>query len=62
MYRKCKRGGEDMYDALDVHGGSTGIPTWMTELRWKDLRITDRPNVPLQILERLSMLLFRAKN
>ena len=46
-----------MYDTLDVHGGSTAIPTWMTEPHWKDLRITDQPKVPLQILQKLHALL-----
>ena len=57
VYRRCKRGGQAMYDALDVHGGSTGIPAWMTESRWKELRVGDRPSVSLQILQELRALL-----
>ena len=57
VYRKRKRGGQEMYDSLDMHGGSTGIPTWMTEPHWKELRITDQPQIPLKIFQKLHALL-----
>ena len=35
---------------MDVLGGSTGIPVWMTEARWKELHLAEHPNVPLSVL------------
>jgi hypothetical protein len=57
VFRKRKRGGQELYDAVDVWGGSTGIPVWMTEARWKDLRVTEQPCVPLSVLQNLRTLL-----
>jgi len=50
-----------MYDALDVHGGSTGIPVWMTEPQWKKLLIAKQVKIPLNFLKELSMLLASQK-
>lgn len=50
-------GGQELCDALDVHGSRSGIPVWMTEARWKELRITERPSVPLIVLKNLRALL-----
>ena len=51
-----------MYDALDVYGGSTGIPTWMTEPHWKNLTIAKRVKIPVNFLKELSMLLASQKS
>jgi hypothetical protein len=57
VFRKLKRGGQEMYDALDVHGSCSGIPVWMTQPHWKDLGLAEGPHVPLIVLRNLRALL-----
>jgi len=46
-----------MYEVLDVHGGHSGIPAWMTEPRWRGLQIASRPRVSRAVLNSLRGLL-----
>ena len=55
--RQWKRHGQEQYETVDVHGSSSGIPVWMTEAGWRDLRVAERPKVPLVVLENLRALL-----
>ena len=57
VFRKLKRGGQEMYDAVDIHGSCSGIPVWMTKAHWKELRLANRPQVPLLVLQNLRALL-----
>lgn len=57
VLRRRKHWGEDMYDVVDVHGGHGGIPAWMTEPRWRELRIASRPRVAREVLHAIRGLL-----
>src|SRR2546428_9183185 len=57
LLRRHKRWGQEMYGVLDVHGGHSGIPAWMTEPRWRGLQIASRPRVPRAVLNSLPRLL-----
>gem|GEM_PF-3832074 len=46
-----------MYDTIDVHGGSVGVPVWMTEHRWRSLRVIERAILPVEALRELRELL-----
>jgi hypothetical protein len=46
-----------MYEVLDVHGGHSGIPVWMTEPRWRGLQIASQPRVSRAVLNSLRGLL-----
>ena len=51
-----------MYDAVDVHGGCSGIPAWMSQPHWKELRLAHSPHVPLIVLRNLRALLDRLRS
>lgn len=57
VLRQRKHWGEDMYDVIDVHGGHSGLPVWMTEPRWRELRIASRPRVTREVLHSIRGLL-----
>jgi hypothetical protein len=51
-----------MYDVIDVHGGSAGVPVWMTEPRWRNLRVVERAILPVEALRELRELLLSQKS
>jgi hypothetical protein len=51
-----------MYDTIDVHGGSVGVPVWMTERRWRSLRVIERAILPVEVLRALRELLLSQKS
>ena len=57
VFRRRKRGGQEMHEVLDVHGGHSGIPVWMTEPRWRELQIASRPRVSRTVLHSLRGLI-----
>ena len=62
VHRQRKRGGQEMYDTIDVHGGSAGVPVWMTEPRWRNLRVVERAILPVEVLRELKKLLLSQKS
>jgi hypothetical protein len=48
VHRRRKQGGQEMYDTIDVHGGGAGVPVWMTEPRWRNLRVVRRAILPVE--------------
>ena len=62
VHRRRKRGGQEMYDTIDVHGGSAGVPVWMTEPRWRNLRVVERAILPVEALRELRELLLSQKS
>ncbi len=57
VFKKLKRGGQEMSDSVDIHSSCSGIPVWMTQAHWKELRLANRPQVPLLVLRNLRALL-----
>lgn len=51
-----------MYDTIDVHGGSAGVPVWMTEPMWRNLRVVKRATLPVEALRELRELLLSQKS
>ncbi len=51
-----------MYDIIDVHGGSAGVPVWMTEPRWRSLRVVERAILPVEVFRELRELLLSQKS
>jgi hypothetical protein len=51
-----------MYDIIDVHGGSVGVPVWMTEPRWRSLRVVERAMLPVEVFRELRELLLIQKS
>lgn len=62
VYRRRKRGGQEVYDTIDVHGCSVGVPVWMTERRWRSLRVIERAILPVEVLRALRELLLSQKS
>lgn len=51
-----------MYDVVDIRGGCTAVPVWMTEPRWSNLKLSSRPVVVLKALREVQSLLKSLKN
>ena len=51
-----------MYEVVDVHGGCTGVPVWMTEAHWRNSKLSTRPRVSLQALRQVQGLLESLKD
>ena len=54
--------GEEMYQTVDVHGGHTGIPVWMTEACWQNLKLSTSPRVSLKAIQEIQSLLKSLKS
>ena len=46
---------------VDIHGGCSGVPAWMTENRWKELKLSPAPRVSLKALKEVQALLESVK-
>ena len=46
-----------MYEVVDVHGGHSGVPVWMTEDHWVELKLLPSPRVSLKALRAVQGLL-----
>jgi hypothetical protein len=57
VLRRRKHLGGEVYEVIDVHGGHSGIPAWMTEPRWRELQVASRPRVSRAVLHSLRGLL-----
>jgi hypothetical protein len=57
VLRRRKHRDEEMCDVADALGSRCGIPGWMMEPRWRELRISARPSVSREVLHALRGLL-----
>jgi hypothetical protein len=62
VLRMHRRGGQECFDVLDVHGSPMGLPAWMTERRWRALQLASKPIVPLAVLRSVRGLLTSLKS
>lgn len=62
MLRRRRLGGQEMYEIVDVHGGCSGVPVWMTEEHWRSLKVSPRAQVALKALREVQGLLESLKN
>jgi hypothetical protein len=46
-----------MYEVVDVHGGRSGVPVWMTERCWVNFEVLSSPRVSLKALRAVTSLL-----
>jgi len=46
-----------MYEIVDINGGCSGVPVWMTEAHWRNLELSSRSRVALRALREVQGLL-----